>query len=135
MSLQQILEIQKDRKKRCDDIYQKIMDRVRIRINHTAKYGGTNCFYDIPQLMYGLPSVDLKACGDFIQKKLKKEGFVVYRISDTFFIISWDTASIEYAAKRREKAKESADERQRLDEEEHKRIEQMMSYLINNSSE
>ena len=132
MSLQQILKIQKDRKKRCDDIYLKIMERVRVRINHTAKYGQSNCYYDIPQLMYGLPSVNLKECGDFIQKKLKKEGFVVYRLSDTFFIISWDAASIEDAAKRREKAKESAAERQRLDEEEHKRTEQMMSYLLNN---
>ena len=130
MSLNDVLRIQKERKKRSEQIFNKIFDRVKIRINHSAKYGATNCYYDIPQLLYGLPSVNLRDCGDFIQKKLKKEGFVVYRLSETYFLISWEESAVEEQVQERKRKEEARKERKRLDDLEDSRREDLMDFLI-----
>lgn len=130
MSLQEVLKIQKTRKNREKDIFDKIYDRVKIRINHIAKYGRTNCYYDIPQLMYGLPSVDLKDCGDYIQKKLEHEGFVVYRISEVSFLIDWNEASIEEQIRIKNRKLKEKKKKAQMDEMEKKRTEELMGFLL-----
>ena len=125
MSLQEILRIQNERKARVQTTYEKIFERVKIRINHSAKYGATSCYYDIPQLLYGLPSCDLKEAGNFVYKKLTREGFDVHRVTDTFLIINWDSASIE-EKKARIEQKERDKEQQ---EKESERAEEIMNFL------
>jgi hypothetical protein len=125
MSLQEILRIQNERKARVQTTYDKIFERVKIRINHSAKYGATSCYYDIPQLLYGLPSCDLKEAGTFVYKKLKKEGFDVHRVTDTLLIINWDVASIS-----EKKAKlELAEREKQLEAVEQERSEELLGFL------
>ena len=133
MSLNDVLQIQRNRRDRANKIFYKIFERVKIRINHTAKYGGTHCYYDVPQLLYGLPSVDLGKCADFIEKKLREEGFVVYRLSNTNFLISWEESAIEEQVKERKRRKNEKKEKLKMEKIEDERREDLMSYLINNN--
>ena len=135
MSLNNVLRIQRERKKREEGTFQKIHDRVKIRIDHSAKYGGTHCYYNIPQLLYGLPSVDLKKCGDFIQKKLKNEGFVVYRLTPTYFLISWEQYAVEEQKDERRRRKEESRNKIKMEKLEDNRREDLMGYLLKSKNE
>lgn len=127
MSLQEILRIQNERRARVQTTYEKIFERVKIRINHSAKYGATSCYYDIPQLLYGLPSCDLREAGNFVYKKLRKEGFLVHKITDTMLLINWDSAALdEYKAK-----KEHQEHQRQLDEIEESRAMEAIEFLAN----
>jgi hypothetical protein len=129
MSLREILTIQRNRKERSNKIFEKIYQRVLKRITHYAKYDRIDCDYNIPQLLYGLPSVDLKKCGDFIEKKLKTEGFIVYRYSDTYFIISWEQSAIDAQNKESKDTKKQEKIKQKMVQVEDKRREELMKYL------
>lgn len=127
MSLQEILRIQNERKARVQSTFEKIFERVKIRINHSAKYGATSCYYDIPQLLYGLPSCDTKEAGNYVYKKLKKEGFIVHKVTDTLLLINWDTAAIDD-----QKTKLELEEHQRqLEEQEEERNIKTLKFLAN----
>lgn len=132
MSLNDIIQIQNLRNKRKQDTFDKIYERVKIRINHTAKYGASNCVYEIPTIMYGLPSVDLKECCDFVEKKLKKEGFLIKRLSPISIFIDWEISSIEKVKKKREKRDLEKSKYKQLDDLETKAMEEMMNFMVKN---
>ena len=130
MSLNEVLRIQKDRKKRVIKTFEKIFERVKIRITHSAKYGATHCYYNIPQLLYGLPSVNIEECADYVYNKLKKEGFVVYRIQTTHFLISWEESVIEEKVREKERKRKEKEEQEKIDEIEDQRREELMGFLM-----
>lgn len=130
MSLQDIIRIQNERKARTQSTFEKIFERVKIRINHCAKYGATSCYYDIPQLLYGIPSCNLKDAGNYVYKKLKKEGFDVHRLSDTLLVINWGSAVLSDKKVR----KEFEDHQKALEEKERERLEEAMGFLANSKN-
>jgi hypothetical protein len=131
MSLREVLKIQRDRKHRSHKVFDKILDRVRKRITHYAKYGRTNCDYNIPYLLYGLPSVNLKECGDYVEKKLLNEEFVVYRYNDTYFIISWEESVVKENNKRNRERKDQKKHDKHMANIEDKRRDNLLEFMIN----
>jgi hypothetical protein len=54
-TVQNIMNIQKQRRNRRKKIFDDIYNKVRIRIEHYLRFGHMNCTYDVPQIIYGAP--------------------------------------------------------------------------------
>ena len=99
MSLSSIMGIQKQRKMRRNKIFEQIYDKVKLRINHFTKFCRTNCEYEVPYIIYGLPHVDLTVIADYIENRLRDEGFVTRRLTKISIFISWEESVIAEQAK------------------------------------
>lgn len=120
MSLDSIIYIQNKKKERRKKIFNEIYDKVKVRIDHYTKYGHTSCQYDIPSLMYGVPNLQHSEIADYIEDKLRNEGFGVYRLSLASLYISWEEAVIKEQRKRnkiKKRLKEKQRELEKLEEE------------------
>jgi hypothetical protein len=91
--------IQKQRKARRNKIFEQIYDKVKLRINHFTKFCRTNCEYKVPYIIYGLPHVDLTVIADYIENRLRDEGFVTRRLTKISIYISWEESVIAEQAK------------------------------------
>lgn len=86
-------------------IYNKVLMKVHHRIKVVSKKGESNCFYIIPEFIYGIPKYDTLNCADFLVNRLKKNGFnVIYTFPNLIFI-SWEHIPSQYK-KRLTKKKE-----------------------------
>lgn len=112
MSLESIVGIQRQRTQRRNNVMKDIYNKVKIRINHHAKFGKTNCTYDVPSIIYGLPHLNLEEVGNYLEDTLIDEGFVVTRLSSTMLYISWEESLVDEQA-REDKRKRKMDKKYR----------------------
>jgi len=84
-----------ERKKQYDlnklDLYNKILNRIHVRIKTTArqKVDEQFCWYVIPEVILGVPKYDQGACIAYIIDKLKDNGFIVRYIHPNTLFICW----------------------------------------------
>lgn len=71
------------------NIYSQILDSClrRIRTRHVA--GETQCFYQLPLFVFGLPVYDCNKAQRYIIKALKSLGFVAHKLPDRHVYVSW----------------------------------------------
>ncbi len=130
MSLSNIMAIQKQRKVRRNQVFKDIYEKVKIRINHFTKFNQTSCQYQVPYIIYGLPHINLGDIADYLEKKLKDEGFAVIRLTQISIYISWEeSVVIEQANINREKRKQR-DRQKELDSLEEKRNKDLLRSLV-----
>jgi hypothetical protein len=84
-----------ERKKQYDlnklDLYNKILNRIHVRIKTTArqKVDEQFCWYVIPEVILGVPKYDQGACIAYIIDKLKDNGFIIRYIHPNTLFICW----------------------------------------------
>ena len=82
--------------------------------------------------IYGLPHINLGDIADYIEKKLKEEGFVAIRVNSTNIYISWEETVIAEQKRRnrkKQKMKEKEKELLKIEEERNKDLlNSIMSY-------
>ena len=84
-----------ERKKQYDlnklDLYNKILNRIHVRIKTTAKQKIDEqfCWYVVPEVILGVPKYDQGACIAYIMDKLKDNGFIVRYIHPNTLFICW----------------------------------------------
>ncbi len=84
-----------ERKKQYDlnklDLYNKILNRIHVRIKTTArqKIDEQFCWYVVPEVILGIPKYDQGACIAYIMDKLKDNGFIVRYIHPNTLFICW----------------------------------------------
>ena len=125
MSLSNIMAIQKQRKIRRNQVFKNIYEKVKIRINHFTKFNQTSCEYQVPYIIYGLPHVNLGDIADYLEKKLKDEGFAVVRVNQIKIYISWEESVVMEQAninKAKRKQKERQKELELLEEKRNKEL-------------
>ena len=93
--VENILEIQKKRSLREEQLKEKILKLVKERIYNYAKFSQTNCIYTIPNFMIGEIPYNLKTINKFLFRKLKNDGFYIINISLQHIYISWNIKDIE----------------------------------------
>ena len=73
-------------------LFQKILNRVHIRIKTTSKQKKNEhfCWYVVPEIMIGIPKYDQGECIAYIMDKLKENGFLVRYFHPNSILISWD---------------------------------------------
>lgn len=130
MSLSTIMSIQKQRKTRRLKIFQDIYDKVKLRINHYTKFNQTSCQYQVPYIIYGLPHINLGEITDYLEKKLKDEGFVVVRLNQIGIYISWEESIIIEQNKINKENKLRKQEERELDMLGEKRNKELLRSLV-----
>jgi hypothetical protein len=72
-------------------IFNKILNRVHKRINHTAKTknGDTHIWFTVPEYIFGEPIYDKGDCLGYLVTKLEDNGFHIRYIHPNTLFISW----------------------------------------------
>lgn len=73
-------------------LFQKILNRVHIRIKTTSKQKKNEhfCWYVVPEIMIGIPKYDQGECIAYIMDKLTENGFLVRYFHPNSILISWN---------------------------------------------
>ena len=94
MSLSDILQIERERVRRERVVLDTVYDRLNNRINNSVRANAKTCVYVIPEMIPGYPLVNLTKTMLFLLKKLKKEGFIAFPLSETHLFVTWDPKEI-----------------------------------------
>jgi hypothetical protein len=89
IDLKMLKEFQKKKEKLKKDCYKKVLKKCHNKIFMVSKTGASNCWYQVPELTFGLPIYDLEECSKYINKKLKKNGLEVDYYKPNLLYISW----------------------------------------------
>jgi len=73
-------------------LYQKILNRVHVRIKTTSKQKKHEpfCWYVIPEIIIGVPKYDQSGCIAYIINKLEENGFNVRYFHPNTILICWN---------------------------------------------
>jgi hypothetical protein len=73
------------------DLYNKILNRIHVRIKTTArqKVDEQFCWFVVPEVILGVPKYDQGACIAYIMDKLKENGFIIRYIHPNTLFICW----------------------------------------------
>jgi hypothetical protein len=94
MSLQDILDIERQRIKRERVVLTTVYDRMKNRINNSVRVKSKECVYTIPGIIPGYPLVDIPKTMEYLLHKLITEGFIAFQLNDTDLYITWDPYKI-----------------------------------------
>jgi len=122
--------IQKQRKNRRIQVFKDIYEKVKVRINHYTKFNQTSCKYQVPYIIYGLPHTNLGDIADYLENKLRDEGFVVVRVNQITIYISWEESIISEQVKMNEIKKKNKRKQKELDDLEESRNRKLLESLV-----
>ncbi len=99
MSLNDILQIEKERIKRERVVITTVYDRLKNRINNSVRVKSKECIYRIPEFIPGYPLINVEKTMEYLLNKLKKEGFIAGQMNQLDIYITWDPALIRQLGK------------------------------------
>jgi hypothetical protein len=105
MSLKEILELDRDRVRREKVVYHTIYDRLKNKINNSAKVGAKFCIYVIPEFIPGYPLPNIDKTMSYLYRKLYKEGFISIPITKYELFVTWDPVKIRNIDKNEKSSK------------------------------
>lgn len=94
MSLNDILQIERERVIRERVVLTTVYDRMKNRINSSVRVKAKECVYTIPEFIPGYPLVDIQKTMSYLLTKLKKEGFIAIQLTLLDLYVTWDPAKI-----------------------------------------
>ena len=73
------------------NLFNKLLNRVHIKIKTTSKQSINQqfCWFNVPEIILGVPKFDQGACIAYLMDKLKKSGFKVHYYHPNLLLISW----------------------------------------------
>ena len=104
-SLERMLDIQKKRSQREDNIKLKVLNTLKDKLQTYANFGKLNCIYTVPNFVIGHCLYQLDDMMKYIIKKLKSEGYSVKQLSTQHILISWDIKEITNNLNKQSKSK------------------------------
>jgi hypothetical protein len=94
MSLSDILEIEKQRRRNLRIVFDTIYDRVKIRIRNHVSAGAKYCVYTIPNFIPGYPLIKVDIMMKILISKLTDEKFIVQQLDYQNILIYWDPEEV-----------------------------------------
>lgn len=74
--------------------YNQVLYKIHDKIKRAAEKERYKFVYEIPEVVFGLPSYDLNMCIAYIMKQLRSNGFLVKYYFPKILYISWDPREI-----------------------------------------
>ena len=71
------------------EIYKLVLKKCHHRIKTLSSKGDSECFYVIPEYIWGIPKYDTISCAGYIVNRLKKNGFKVAYTFPNLLFVSW----------------------------------------------
>jgi hypothetical protein len=90
MSYDQLVQINQERKRRQELIYETVYERLKNRVMNAAKLGSTSCFYEVPSLIPGYPLINVENTMIYLYKKLTSEKFGCFPVSESTLFVIWN---------------------------------------------
>jgi len=94
MSLNDILQIERERVIRERVVLTTVYDRMKNRVNNSVRVKAKECIYSIPEFIPGYPLIDIAKTMNYLLTKLKKEGFIAVQLTILDLYITWDPEKI-----------------------------------------
>jgi uncharacterized protein (DUF302 family) len=85
-----LIKIQEEKKKLKEKTYKKILERIEKKISIASNGDFYYTYYEVPELILGLPLYSVKDCILYVKKKLEHNGFKVIISEPNTLIISWN---------------------------------------------
>jgi hypothetical protein len=95
MNVQEILNINKDRKNRNKAVIEKIIKNIHTKIKYYATLKKESCFYIIPPIIEDTPLYDLENIIKEVYKVLDSEDYIVSAYPSGRFDIYWNEKLVE----------------------------------------
>lgn len=90
INLKDLQKFHEKKEKIKKESYRKILKACHKKILLVSKTGAYNCWYVIPEVVFGLPVYEIEECSKYIFKKLDKNGLGVEYYQPNFLYICWD---------------------------------------------
>tara|TARA_E500000178_G_scaffold346530_1_gene398297 strand:+ start:218 stop:1114 length:897 start_codon:yes stop_codon:yes gene_type:complete len=87
--------------------YNQVLYKIHDKIKRAAEKEKYKFVYEIPEVVFGLPSYDLNMCIAYIMKQLRSNGFLVKYYFPKILYISWDPREIRDYKKQKTNIKNS----------------------------
>jgi hypothetical protein len=84
-----LCKLQEEKKKLKENTFKKILERIEKKISIASNSDFYYTYYEIPELILGLPLYSIQDCITYVKKKLEKNGFKVFFSEPNILLISW----------------------------------------------
>jgi hypothetical protein len=84
-----LVKSQEEKKKLKEKTYKKILERIEKKISIASNSDFYYTYYEVPELILGLPLYSIKDCIVYVKKKLEYNGFKVLLSEPNTLFISW----------------------------------------------
>jgi hypothetical protein len=88
------------------ETFDKILQRCHNKIKLYAQNKKTECIYNIPEFIIGVPLYDINELSEYLLSSLNKNGFILKQIPPNYIYISWDLKNKKNIKVKKEKVKE-----------------------------
>ncbi len=85
-----LIQQQKERDKNKYKIFNKIYELIEKKILSASQCDHYYTIYEIPEFLIGYPIYSFENCSEYIQNKLKENGFKIFFYSPNILFISWN---------------------------------------------
>jgi len=89
LNISELVKKHEDKREYWKKKYDVILADCHKKIKYYAKYGYTQCYFQVPQSKFGLPVYDIHECLHYIVMKLKRNGLDLEVLSNKIIHISW----------------------------------------------
>ena len=89
--IRSLYKVQKTRSELRQETYDSLLKKVHHRVTTVSKRNETQCLFQLPQLIMGMPLYNPFECCGYLIHILKKEGFLVKYFHPNILYINWDT--------------------------------------------
>ena len=96
-----------ERKEKKNISYNEVLYKIHDKIKRAAEKERYKLVYEIPEVVFGLPTYDLNMCIAYIMKQLRSNGFLVKYYFPKILYISWDPREIRDYKKQKTNIKNS----------------------------
>jgi hypothetical protein len=72
------------------ETFDKILKRCHNKITLYAENRKTECIYEVPEFIIGVPLYDINELKEYIISSLNKNGFILKQLPPNWIYISWD---------------------------------------------
>jgi len=86
---EELIKQQYERRKIKHKTFKKILELVEKKIQMSNNCNNYYTWYEIPELLLGLPIYSIKECKKYLIKKLKKNGFKIETYEPNLILILW----------------------------------------------
>ena len=95
LNLSELQKYQKSRESRKYDYFEEVLRKCHHKIKISASNFETQCFFQVPSFILGLPSYSQKLCCEYVMNKLIQDGLKVLFINPNILYILWDVQYVE----------------------------------------
>ncbi len=89
LNISELVKKREDKREYWKRKYDQVLEKCHKRIKYYAKHGFDDCYFEVPQTLFGLPVYDIHECLHYIVMKLKRNGFDLELIGTKIIHIGW----------------------------------------------